>query len=145
MFPSRKKRSTEDSEYFIAVFSEGDVVLVPQSVQQYTSSDGRTHLNITFYVTLPEGTQKADYRTTDYVVPGVTLSLMLRDEGSVIESRVRDSVSPSLTLRVEGGGGDSLCWVWAVVVSLVIVGSCALVAVTIPVGVKKWKSATKRG
>ena len=146
VLPFRQKRSPID-EYFIAVFSDKDVVLLPsnvQSTQEFVTSDGTTHLNIRFYITLPEETQKTDYRTTDYVVPRTTLSLLLRDEGTVIESQVRDSVSPSLTLEVSSSREDSLCWVWGMIVSVVVsIESCLLIAIIFHYGIRKWKSIKK--
>lgn len=107
-------------------------MILPNSTLKFTSADGTTNLNVTFYVTLPEGIQRSDYRTTDYVIPGPTLSFMLQDEHPVIEAQVRDNVTSSLTAQKRlVGEDDNMNWVWAVVTSIVVVLSCVFVAVTI--------------
>ena len=117
-----RKRSTD--EHFFTVFSEDDVVFLPYSIHEFPGSDGNTHLNLSFYVTLPEGIQKTEYRTTDYVIPGTTLSLLLQDDQHVIESQVRGSVAPPLTQQqgVSAGGNDG--WVWAVVTCAMLLCVC---------------------
>ena len=133
------KRST-DKQFFTA-FSEDDIVFLPQSIHEFPGSDGNTHLNLSFYVTLPEGIQKTEYRTTDYVIPGTTLSLLLQDNQHVIESQVRGSVAPPLTQhRVVSAGGDDN-WVWAVITGVVSLCVCvaALTACTCIFILKKSK------
>lgn len=142
----RRKRSSR--EYFYTVFSKDNVVILPNSTLTFTSVDGTTNLNLTFYVTLPEGVQRSEYRTTDYVIPGSTLSIMLQDEQPVIESQVRDNITSSLRAqkRLAGENGN-MNWMWAVVTSIVVVLSCVFVAITIAVCTFKWifQNTKKRG
>ena len=113
-------------------------------MHEYTSSDGSIQLSVTLYIILPEDTQRTEYRTTDYVIPGTTLAIILEDEGPMIESQVRGSVSPSLTQRDSSSSEKSLCWAWgAVVVALVIVTLSVCVAVIVALGIRKWKNAKK--
>lgn len=114
-------------------------MILPNSTFTYTSIDGTTNLNLTFYVTLPEGAQRSEYRTTDYVIPGSTLSLMLQDEQPVIEAQVRDNVTSSLGAQKSlAGENGNMKWVWPVVTSIVVVVSCVSVAITIAVCTSKW-------
>ena len=123
-------------------------MILPNSTLTFTSVDGTTNLNLTFYVTLPEGVQRSEYRTTDYVIPGSTLSIMLQDEQPVIESQVRDNITSSLRAqkRLAGENGN-MNWMWAVVTSIVVVLSCVFVAITIAVCTFKWifQNTKKRG
>lgn len=114
-------------------------MILPNSTFTYTSIDGTTNLNLTFYVTLPEGAQRSEYRTTDYVIPESTLSLMLQDEQPVIEAQVRDNVTSSLGAQKSlAGENGNMKWVWPVVTSIVVVVSCVSVAITIAVCTSKW-------
>lgn len=143
LYNYRGKRSSR--EYFYTVFSKDNVVILPNSTLTFTGGDGSTNLNLTFYVTLPEGVQRSDYRTTDYVIPGSTLSIMLQDEQPVIEAQVRDNITSSLRaqkkLSSENGNTN---WVWAVVTSIVVVVSCVFVAITIAVCTFKWIFQNKK-
>ena len=137
----RRKRSA--AEYFYTTFSEDNVVLQSDSLQEFASldDDGATNLNVTLYVTLPEGIERADYRTTDYVVPGTTLTTLLRDDKPVIEAQVRDSVAP----RKQPTSGTNDSWVWGLTVSIaiVLVGTCIVCTVIISVVVHR-KNTRKR-
>ena len=132
------------NENFVATFTEDNVVILTESIHEFAGPDGNTYLNLTFYITLPDGVQKADYRTTDYVVPGTTLSLLLRDEGPVIESQVRGKVAPSLTQRSSTDSDHSLDWLWGAVGTLAVVGVCVVVSLLLRFTIHRWKS-TKKG
>lgn len=138
----RGKRSSR--EYFYTVFSKDNVVILPNSTLTFTGGDGSTNLNLTFYVTLPEGVQRSDYRTTDYVIPGSTLSIMLQGEQPVIEAQVRDNITSSLRAQKLSGESGNMNWVWAVVTSIVVVVSCVFVAITIAVCTFKWIFQNKK-
>lgn len=119
---SRRKRSaTED---FYIAFSELNVVLLNNHLVEFTSPHGVGYLNVTFYVSLPERAARATYRTTDYVIPGNTLAVIVDDEEPVIQAQVRDSVAPSLTNRESASGDKTL--VWAVPISALAVSALAL-------------------
>ena len=113
-------------------------------IPEFTGPDGTTYLNITFYITLPEGTQKSDYRTTDYVVPGTTLSLLVRDEGPAIESQVRGKVAPPLTQRSSTSESHSLDWVWGMMGTLAVVVVCVFIALLARFSIQKWNYSKKR-
>ena len=98
---------------------------------------------MTFYITLPDGSQKADYRTTDYVVPGTTLTLVLRDEGAAIESQVRGKVAPSLTQQSTTDSDTSLDWIWGVLGTLAVLGVCVCVSLLARFSFHRLKSTKK--
>lgn len=87
-------------------------------------SEDTVSLRVQFYVTLPTDATRSPYRQTNYVVPRVTLSLIVEQDGGTIEAVVRDSVAPSLT-RVEAIDG----WMIATLVILAIVIPTVLVVI----------------
>ena len=137
----RRRRAT--NEHFITGFTEENVVILPKSLEEFPGLDGITYLNLTLYITLPGGAKKSEYRTTDYVVPGTTLILLLRDEGPVIESQVRGRVAPSLTQKSSTDRDPSIDWMWAVI-ALSVVGTCVCFTALICFFVRKLKSTKKR-
>ncbi len=58
-----------------------------------TFPTGATSLNIHFYVVLPIEGNRSPNRQTNYVVPGATLNLLVREDRQTIEAVVRDSVA----------------------------------------------------
>lgn len=120
---------------------------MPNTIHEFPSSNGNTNLNVTYYVTLPEGIQRTDYRTTDYVIPGTTLASLLKDEQPVIEAQVRDSVSSSLTQKQSTDGETGRCWVLPVVVTstVLVVVVCAFVAVVSTYTYKRTRRKSKKG
>lgn len=101
------------------------------------------YLNLTFYITLPDGAQRTVPRSTDYVVPRTTLSLLLRNDGARIESQVRGEVTSPLTLGSTGDdvSRNQLPWVGMGILAAVFAGVCILVVVGILC--KRWKSSKK--
>ena len=95
---TRNHRSIENN---YANFHQADIVVISNDTKEVASSDeaGVLALEIRFYVILPNNAERAPYRETNYVVPRVTLSEIVNQDGAVIEAVVRNSLSPSLTLQ----------------------------------------------
>lgn len=137
----RRRRAAD--EYFITIFTEDNVVILPESIKEFSGPDGVTYLNITFYITLPDGAERSGYRTTDYIIPRTTLILLVRDKGPVIESQVRGKVAPSLTQQSPTEGDSIQNWTWGVV-TLALVMTCVCIALLTCFIIEKLKSAKKR-
>lgn len=99
---------------------------------EFTSPQGVGYLNVTFYVSLPEGATRAAYRTTDNVIPGNTLAMIMEDEEPVIQAQVRDSVSPPLTSRESAARGDGTL-LWAVPLTVLVVSALVLTVIIVVV------------
>lgn len=117
------------------------MVLLNDHLLEFSSPQGVGYLNITFYVSLPEGASRATYRTTDYVIPKNTLATIMDEEEPVIQAQVRDSVAPPLTNNRESAGGDHVL-VWAVTVSVLL--AVVILSVIIVVVVKAVMHRKKR-
>ena len=97
---TRNRRSIENN---YANFHQADIVVISNDTKEVASSAndgaGIRALEIRFYVILPNNAERAPYRETNYVVPRVTLSEIVNQDGAVIEAVVRNGLSPSLTLQ----------------------------------------------
>ena len=120
-----EKRSAAHS----TTFSEQNVILNLEQPKEYTLN-GVKCLNVTFYVTLPDGAQKSNYRLTDHVIPGNTLTMLLEEDESAITAQVRDSVAPPLTRRESTRHQNGA---WKVAVAVSIVGSSLTVVFLVSV------------
>ena len=128
----RRKRSENN---YIS-FSEPSIIVLP-NITEITSSSFETSavedttetisLQVKFYVKLPDAASRAPYRETNYVVPRATLTRIVEQDEKVIEAVVRDSVSPSLTVKAVDG--------WLVSGSILVVISAILVSVMLLAGI----------